>query len=77
MIEIAGEDKNSKADKFASRLREARDEMRMSGGDEGVKISRPSMMAELRVRDIDIFISPGEIMLPRRDPDGWDSENPQ
>lgn len=55
MIEIADEDKNVKTDKLASRLREA------IGGDKGVKISRLSMMAELRIRDIDISISSGEI----------------
>ncbi|EFN67609.1 hypothetical protein EAG_08159, partial [Camponotus floridanus] len=54
MIEVAGSDKDAKADLLASKLREVVNR-------EGVKISRPVMMAELRVRDIDRSISIGEI----------------
>lgn len=53
MIEIPGPDKEVKADKLESKLREVI-------GREGIRISRPTMMTELRVRDIDISLTAGE-----------------
>lgn len=54
MFEIAGENKNAKADLLAVKLRKA------IGGD-GTRIARPCKMAEMRVKDLDILISPEEV----------------
>jgi len=54
MIEVAGTEKDAKADRLASKLREV---IRQ----EGVKICRPTMRAELRIRDIDVSVTADEI----------------
>jgi len=55
IYEIGGPDKERKADVLASRLRE------VVGQREGVRVSRPVMMAEFRIRGLDESVVPADI----------------
>jgi len=55
VFEIAGDSKESKADLLATKLRET-----LSAKD-GVKIARPCKMADLRVRGLDVSVTPKEV----------------
>ncbi|CAK1598206.1 unnamed protein product [Parnassius mnemosyne] len=54
LLEIAGQDCNSKADKLAAKLREVFCDL-------NVRISRPIKMSDIRLKDLDDAVSPCEI----------------
>lgn len=55
IYEIKGPDNNKKADALANRLRE------VMADKEGVHITRPTMMAEIRVRDLNDSVEPHQV----------------
>lgn len=57
IYEIGGPDKERRADALASKLRE------VVGQREGVRISRPAMTAELRIRGLDESIVPADVVM--------------
>jgi len=55
IYEVKGPDNVNKADALAAQLRE------VMSGREGVRVTRPIMMTEIRIRDLDESVEPSQV----------------
>lgn len=56
-LEIAGDDREGKADTLAAHLKT------VLAGKEGVRVTRPSKMAEIRLKNLEEFVTAGELAV--------------